>query len=64
MLILRGAKQRKVAKTTENAVSSRSHMVVVLRVTAVDGRPGGKDSVRTLTLVDLAGSEPLGSGDR
>lgn len=61
------AKYRSVASTDMNDVSSRSHSVFTLHLTAV--HPKQKQALRgTLNLVDLAGSERLESsgatGDR
>ena len=51
-----GDKNRSVAATKMNSVSSRSHCVLQIRVTGVD-KLSGQKSEGTLNLVDLAGSE-------
>jgi len=52
------AKHRSVAHTDMNAVSSRSHSVFTLHLTALN--PENRQALRgTLNLVDLAGSERL-----
>merc|ERR1711937_141588 len=52
------AKHRSVAQTDMNAVSSRSHSVFTLHLTALN--PKNRQALRgTLNLVDLAGSERL-----
>jgi len=61
------AKYRSVGHTDMNAVSSRSHSVFTLHLSALN--PGNRQSLRgTLNLVDLAGSERLdrskATGDR
>ena len=61
------AKYRSVASTEMNAVSSRSHSVFTLHLTAL--HPKNRQALRgTLNLVDLAGSERLdrskATGDR
>jgi len=61
------AKHRSVGHTDMNAVSSRSHSVFTLHLTAVN--PENRQALRgTLNLVDLAGSERLdrskATGDR
>jgi len=61
----RGQKQRRVAETTLNLESSRSHSVFMLRLVSVPLDPLGEDilmdesaiNVSQLSLVDLAGSE-------
>ena len=53
------AKHRSVASTDMNAVSSRSHSVFTLHLTAL--HPENRQALRgTLNLCDLAGSERLG----
>lgn len=66
-IMRQAAKHRSVASTDMNAVSSRSHSVFTLHLTAV--HPKQKQALRgTLNLVDLAGSERLersgATGDR
>merc|ERR1711937_722002 len=63
----KAAKHRSVGHTDMNAVSSRSHSVFTLHLTAL--HPENRQSLRgTLNLVDLAGSERLDrskvTGDR
>jgi len=61
----RGQKQRRVAETTLNLESSRSHSVFMLRLVAAPLDPLGEDilmdqgaiNISQLALVDLAGSE-------
>ena len=55
--VIRDAQSRRVMGSTAlSDVSSRSHMIIVLRVTA----RGAKLNPRLITLVDLAGSEHAG----
>lgn len=62
--IHRGDKFRKTGETEYNTRSSRSHAIVLLRLTSIDIRTGGQ-STRTLSLCDLAGSERgLGQNER
>lgn len=53
-----GSKRRTTASTQMNAESSRSHLIVSLKVTLTNQKTGGQ-VVGKLTLVDLAGSERL-----
>ncbi|KAM4675627.1 kinesin-like protein klp-3 [Discoglossus pictus] len=53
-----GEKNRTVASTKMNIESSRSHLMVILRVNGVDS-VSGVVSAATLTLCDLAGSERI-----
>ncbi|MGH0125601.1 UNVERIFIED_CONTAM: hypothetical protein FKN15_010367 [Acipenser sinensis] len=53
-----GEKNRRVASTKMNISSSRSHLVLILRVDATD-KVSGVKSHGTLTLCDLAGSERI-----
>ncbi|ODQ77876.1 hypothetical protein BABINDRAFT_163251 [Babjeviella inositovora NRRL Y-12698] len=53
-IIKRGDQARKTSATDFNAHSSRSHAVVLLRITC---RADGKETFSTLSLCDLAGSE-------
>eukprot|EP00698_Gefionella_okellyi_P025652 TRINITY_DN945_c0_g1_i1.p1 TRINITY_DN945_c0_g1~~TRINITY_DN945_c0_g1_i1.p1 ORF type:complete len:828 (+),score=188.12 TRINITY_DN945_c0_g1_i1:92-2575(+) len=53
-----GRKNRSVASTLMNSDSSRSHLLVVVRITG-ERRLTGEKFVGKLTLVDLAGSERL-----
>nr|DBA31208.1 TPA: hypothetical protein GDO54_007091 [Pyxicephalus adspersus] len=56
--ILFGEKNRTVASTKMNTESSRSHLMVILRLNGVDNISGAVSS-STLTLCDLAGSERI-----
>ncbi|KAL3232194.1 Kinesin-like protein KIP2 [Nakaseomyces bracarensis] len=59
-----GDKFRKTGETEYNTRSSRSHAIVLLRLTSIDIRTG-KQSTRTLSLCDLAGSERgIGQNER
>jgi len=51
-----GERVRKVADTSMNSSSSRSHLIVVVKVTSTDDM-SGRTRTGKLTLVDLAGSE-------
>ncbi|KAK1166865.1 kinesin-like protein KIFC3 isoform X1 [Acipenser oxyrinchus oxyrinchus] len=53
-----GEKNRRVASTKMNISSSRSHLVLILRVDGTD-KVSGVKSHGTLTLCDLAGSERI-----
>ncbi|XP_041112251.1 kinesin-like protein KIFC3 [Polyodon spathula] len=53
-----GEKNRRVASTKMNIASSRSHLVLILRVDGTD-KVSGVKSHGTLTLCDLAGSERI-----
>ncbi|XP_053318937.1 kinesin-like protein KIFC3 [Spea bombifrons] len=53
-----GEKNRTVASTKMNTESSRSHLMVIMRVNSVDSISGVVSSA-TLTLCDLAGSERI-----
>uniref|UniRef100_A0A8C5M6N7 Kinesin-like protein n=1 Tax=Leptobrachium leishanense TaxID=445787 RepID=A0A8C5M6N7_9ANUR len=53
-----GERNRTVATTKMNTESSRSHLMVILRVNGVDSISGVGSSA-TLTLCDLAGSERI-----
>lgn len=56
--ILFGEKNRTVASTKMNTESSRSHLMVILRLNGMDSISGAVSS-STLTLCDLAGSERI-----
>ncbi|KAM9310966.1 uncharacterized protein PAF06_008784 [Gastrophryne carolinensis] len=57
-IIASGEKNRTVASTKMNTESSRSHLMVILRLSGVDNI-SGVVSTSTLTLCDLAGSERI-----
>lgn len=54
----RGFRQRKVASTTMNADSSRSHLLFTIRLLITD-RATGQSRSGKITIVDLAGSERI-----
>ena len=58
-LLQRGGKQRRVAATRSNDVSSRSHAVFSVHIvsTSTDAADGAVERTSRLHLVDLAGSE-------
>lgn len=66
-VIARGEKTRTTKSTAMNEVSSRSHSILIVSVTA-SSQQSGKNRTSMLTLVDLAGSERVGkseaTGDR
>lgn len=61
-----GNMNRAVAATTSNAVSSRSHAVLMVRIQQRDRDGGTSEEHRTslLSIIDLAGSERASSGCR
>lgn len=58
-LFARGQSNRQVASNNINEHSSRSHLVVLVKVSRTSTRRGGEGLEGYLYLVDLAGSERI-----
>lgn len=58
-LFSRGQSNRQVASNNVNEHSSRSHLVILVKVTRTSTRRGGEGVEGYLYLVDLAGSERI-----
>ncbi|RYP39497.1 hypothetical protein DL767_002231 [Monosporascus sp. MG133] len=58
-MVRQASHHRTVAATSANEQSSRSHLVLAVRITreALSGRRAGQTTTGTLNLIDLAGSE-------
>eukprot|EP00929_Paragymnodinium_shiwhaense_P082183 TRINITY_DN4322_c0_g3_i2.p1 TRINITY_DN4322_c0_g3~~TRINITY_DN4322_c0_g3_i2.p1 ORF type:complete len:2117 (-),score=567.74 TRINITY_DN4322_c0_g3_i2:339-6689(-) len=58
-VVAAGLKNRKVRETKMNADSSRSHLLLVIRIRITD-KASGRSHEGKVTIVDLAGSERIG----